>query len=319
MKLEQLEQLIQIYQWGSFNIAAQYLHMTHQNLSRSMQAFEQELSVTIFSRSTKGTTLTADGKIVYSFAIRVLNEHKKMLTMLQTNHQEHHPNNIEQKTYHLQIAHSAMLDFIVNPLLHNITQHGHAITTQSMELNLSTCSQTANDSTQYDLIFLQGEHNSLLKHSKPALNYHLFILNIEKLELIANKTSPYAEYASIPRSILESIPLLCFSHDGTISNVAQICLKNHIALNIVSYTNKMSTSQELLLSGSHYAISVPSTQGSSLSNIIMQNNITTIPLDIPIRIATAVYIKKDLCETTLGQDIIAILKQAYHKTLEQIY
>ncbi|MFR6290339.1 MAG: LysR family transcriptional regulator [Peptococcaceae bacterium] len=319
MKLEQLEQLIQIYQWGSFNVAAQYLHMTHQNLSRSMQAFEQELGITIFSRSTKGTSLTTDGKIVYSFAIRVINEHKKMVTMLQASHQEQFQNNVEQEPYHLQIAHSAMLDFIVNPLLHNIAQHGHTITTQSMELNLSVCTQTVNDATYYDLIFLQEDRKSLLKHSKPASHYHLFILNIEKLELIANKTSPYAEYASIPRSSLESIPLLCFSHDGTISNVAQICLKNHIALNIVSYTNKISTSQELLLSGSHHAICVPSTQGPSFSNIIMQNNMTTIPIDIPIRIATAVYIKKDLCETTLGQDIIATLKQAYHKTLEQIY
>ncbi|MBQ2993898.1 MAG: LysR family transcriptional regulator, partial [Peptococcaceae bacterium] len=58
MRIEQLEQLIQINQWSSMNIAAQYLHMTHQNLSRSMKQLEEELNITIFSRTNKGSVLT---------------------------------------------------------------------------------------------------------------------------------------------------------------------------------------------------------------------------------------------------------------------
>lgn len=318
MRLEQLEQLIQIQQWGSLNIAAQYLHMTHQNLSRSIQQLERELDVTIFLRNAKGVTLTADGENVFNFAVAVYNEYQKMQHSLHTSRQLLLYNDATQ-SYQLKVALSSSLDLVFNPLLHNIMSYGYHITTNSCELNMNKCLQAASESTQYDLIFIQNDYNYLLEHSKAAANYHLFVLYVEKLELITNKHSPYAQYKSISRSILETIPLLVFSHDSNISNVAQVCIENHIKLNIVSHTNVISTAHELLLFGQQCSISVPSAQATLQANPLTQNNVVSIPLDIPIRIATAVYIRKELCEIPLGQTISAILQQAYEKTIEQIY
>ncbi len=318
MRLEQLEQLIQIQQWGSFNIAAQYLHMTHQNLSRSIQQLEKELNITIFLRNSKGVTLTADGEIVYSFAVAVYNEYQKMQHTFHTRHQSLFYNDATQ-SYQLNVALSSSLDLVFNPLLHNIMSYGHHVTTSSYELNMNECLQAANTSIQYDLIFIQNDYNYLLNHSRAAANYHLFVLYVEKLELITNKNSPYAQHKSISRSVLETIPLLVFSHDSSISNVAQVCIENHVKLNIVSYTNIVSTAHELLIFGQQCVISVPSAQGMLWANPLTQDNLVSIPLDIPIRIATAVYIKKELCETSLGQTITTIFRQAYGKTMEQIY
>lgn len=318
MRLEQLEQLIQIKQWGSLNIAAQYLHMTHQNLSRSIQQLENELNITILLRHSKGVALTFDGECVYNFAIAVHNEYQKMQHTLQINH-ELSPYNNASQSYQLKVALSSSLDLIFNPLLYNIMQYGYQITMNSYELNMKNCLQAANDSNQYDLIFVQNDYNYLLNHSKAATNYHLFILFVEKLELITNKNSPYAQCKSISRSALESIPLIAISHDSNISNVVQVCTENHIKLNIVSYTNISSTAQELLTFGQQCAISVPSAQSALHSNPLTQNNLAFIPLDIPICIATAVYIKKEFCQIPFGENIVTILQQAYSKTIEQIY
>lgn len=318
MRLEQLEQLIQIQQWGSLNIAAQYLHMTHQNLSRSIQQLENELGITIFLRNSKGVKLTSDGKKVYSFAVAVYNEYQKMQNTLHNKHQSLYPDDIAS-IYQLKVALSNSLDLVFNPLLFNIISQGYHITTHSYELNMAMCLQAASTSIEYDLIFVQNDYNYLFRHSKPAANYHLFVLYVEKLELVTNKNSPYAQYKTISRSMLETIPLVVLSHDSSVSNVAQVCIENHIKLNIVSYTNIASTAQNLVTFGPQCAIAVPSSQAIIHANPFLQDNLVSIPLDIPVRIATAVYIKKELYELPLGEIITTIFKQAYVKTLEQVY
>ncbi len=319
MRIEQLEQLIQINQWNSMNIAAQYLHMTHQNLSRSMKQLEDELGITIFSRNNKGTVLTSDGEKLLGFAITVVTAQNKLLSSFTQFKSHHSLDSNVINSYHLNVALTTSMNFIFNPLLYNIMRQDFSITTNTYEYSLSACMNTVETDILHDIVILQQDYKYLLNHSKAAANYHLYALYIEKLELMISKSSPYAEHRSISKNIFETIPLALFSQDENPSNVAQICLENKIRLNISSYSNVSSTIQELLLFGQHGVIGVPSVQTELKLNPTTRDNIVSIPIDIPLRIATAFFIKKELCETPLGEAILTILNNAYGKTLEQLY
>lgn len=314
MRLEQLEQVVEIRQWGSYNIAASYLHTTHQNLSRSIQKLEEELQTTIFLRGAKGAILTESGEQVYNFAMTVMNEYHKLCSQLN----QHHP---KPKTpdQPLKVALTASLDLVLKPLLYNLSYDSDYFSLDCRELNMMDCVHAAGESADYDLIFLQNDYQSFLEHSKPAANYRLFILNAEKIELITSKSSPYAQHALISRELLKSIPLMCYSHDSAPTNIAQVCLNKNIPLHIVSYTNISSFLQEMMVFGNTHTIAVPFAQQSLWSNPMLKDQLVAIPIDLPFKIASAVWVKKEFSETALGEKIIHILRQAYHKTVEEIY
>lgn len=48
--------------------------MTRQSVSQSLAQFEQELGIQIFDRSKNGCRLTAEGQIVYRYAVKILTE-----------------------------------------------------------------------------------------------------------------------------------------------------------------------------------------------------------------------------------------------------
>ena len=318
MRIEQLEQLIQIKQWGSMNVAAQYLHMTHQNLNRSMKQLEDELGITLFLRNTKGTVFTNDGEKILAFAIRTINDYNKLLTSFRSTQSSSIYDN-ETHMYKLNVALANSMDNLFNSVLYNIVQQNFSVAPNVYELSLDSCMNTVENSSIHDIVVLQQDYKYLINHSKAANNYHLFALYIEKLDLIINKSSSYAQLKSISRSLFETIPLVILSQNTKPSAVAQICLDNKIKLNIISYTNIVSTMQELLLAGGLGVIGVPSVQKVLYSNPIIRDSIISIPIDIPLRIATAFFIKKELCETPLGEAILSILNDAYGKTLEQLY
>lgn len=80
MTLQQLRYLIAIAEYGSINAAAQNLYASQSNLSTAIKELEQELGITIFTRSNRGVTLTNDGTELLGYARQVIEQ----ATMLET-------------------------------------------------------------------------------------------------------------------------------------------------------------------------------------------------------------------------------------------
>lgn len=62
MTIQQLRYVITIAEQGSMNKAAQVLYTAQPSLTSSVRELERELGITIFHRSGRGVTLTADGE-----------------------------------------------------------------------------------------------------------------------------------------------------------------------------------------------------------------------------------------------------------------
>lgn len=75
MRIEQLKQVIQIAQSGSFNKAASELYISQSNLSLSIKSLEAETGHQIFIRTSKGAELTAFGSEFLNHAIATCNQY----------------------------------------------------------------------------------------------------------------------------------------------------------------------------------------------------------------------------------------------------
>lgn len=74
MNLQHMKYAIVIAQTQSINKAAEQLYVGQPTLSRAIKELESNLGITLFERSTKGMTLTADGELFIRCAKNVLSQ-----------------------------------------------------------------------------------------------------------------------------------------------------------------------------------------------------------------------------------------------------
>lgn len=78
MRTEQLEYMLDLQNTGSISKTADKHLISHQAVSKSIKALEDELSVMLINRSSKGVSLTVAGKYFCDFAKTVLDERLKL-------------------------------------------------------------------------------------------------------------------------------------------------------------------------------------------------------------------------------------------------
>jgi len=71
--LTQLEVLVAVAQEKGFSRAAERLHRSQPAVSQAIARLEDELQRTVFDRSSKDGTLTDSGRVLYAYAVQLLN------------------------------------------------------------------------------------------------------------------------------------------------------------------------------------------------------------------------------------------------------
>ena len=72
MKIEQIQQIIEVAQVGSINRASQNLYIAQSTLSSSIKCVETELRQKLFIRTQKGIEQTEFGKIFVKYGETIL-------------------------------------------------------------------------------------------------------------------------------------------------------------------------------------------------------------------------------------------------------
>ncbi|MCR6544932.1 LysR family transcriptional regulator [Dehalobacterium formicoaceticum] len=78
MRIEQLEQIVKIDEFGSLSKAANALFISQPSLSVSLSRLEEELGLKIFERSSTGVVLLEQGEAVLELAKYTLNLSEKI-------------------------------------------------------------------------------------------------------------------------------------------------------------------------------------------------------------------------------------------------
>lgn len=72
MDIKQLKYFVKIVDCGSLSKAAKELNLSQPPLSKQLMMLERELGVTLLNRSTKGVSLTDEGKFLYQRAVDIV-------------------------------------------------------------------------------------------------------------------------------------------------------------------------------------------------------------------------------------------------------
>lgn len=76
MKLHQLRYIVEVARCGSINEAAKKLYITQPSLSTAIKELEEEFAINIFTRTTKGVSLTTQGTEFLGYAKQILEQTK---------------------------------------------------------------------------------------------------------------------------------------------------------------------------------------------------------------------------------------------------
>lgn len=128
MNLQHLQYIVEIYKCGSISKAAQKLFVSQPYLSKILLKIENDLQITIFSRSKDGVTLTYSGKSFIQYAERLLNTVENL-------------NNIYKETYKkterlfISSVHSS---YVIDSYIHMLNK----IDFESLEFNYKECEES---------------------------------------------------------------------------------------------------------------------------------------------------------------------------------
>ena len=79
MTLQQLNYVITISETGSYNKAAEKLYAAQPSLTSAVRELEKEIGITIFNRTNKGVTLTAEGAAFLPYARQVYGQYLNLM------------------------------------------------------------------------------------------------------------------------------------------------------------------------------------------------------------------------------------------------
>ncbi len=110
MTLQQLHYAITIAESGSLNKAAEILYISQPSLTESMKELEKGLGITVFNRSGRGVTLTADGSEFLQYAKQVYAQYENLIEKYEN------PKNLKKKfgvsTQHYSFAVKAFVELV---------------------------------------------------------------------------------------------------------------------------------------------------------------------------------------------------------------
>ena len=74
MNLLHLKYAVEVEKTGSINKAAENLYMNQPNLSRAIKELENSIGITIFERSARGMSITAEGEEFLRYAKKIISQ-----------------------------------------------------------------------------------------------------------------------------------------------------------------------------------------------------------------------------------------------------
>lgn len=307
MKLEQLHYLVQAYHWGSVHKAANYCHVSHQLIYRSLKQLEEEFNIKLFNKEDKILSLTPEGEIIYQNALQMLKSEASIINSLK----HFNPRCLDCiEAGEFNVLHSPGLDYIVEPAVYNIIRKYPQLYVNIHNQNIDVCREMLN-SDFYDFIFLQDFKTTLSQHTKFASTYHLNLLDESNMFLYTCPSSPYASQKSVKLRDIKELPMVSYSANmAQKSTMLSLLQENNITLNVQSSVNSFNTYCQLISFGTLYGI------GSGLTPL-KNNKIVAIPINSNFKVCNAVFCNKKHIANTFNDEFYRSLCDVFdtHKII----
>lgn len=200
--LQQMKYIIAIVQCGSITEAANRLYVSQPSLTNAVKSVEAEMGITIFLRSAKGITLTADGSEFLSYVRQVVEQaelleqrylHKKPIRQLCSVSTQHY-------------------SFAVNAFVNVIS----ALDTEEYELTLretrtyEIIEDVRNFRSELGLLYLSDFNEKVMTKLLKENHLEFHLLFCAEPHVFISAEHPLAAKSEITLEELQPYPCLCF-------------------------------------------------------------------------------------------------------------
>lgn len=199
MNFEQMEYIVNVAKEKSITKAADKLFISPSGMSQSITQLENELGVKIFNRAKQGVTLTFEGEIVISKAIKLLN------TINELNNEIKDFKNSNQN--HLKIVTAPTFTFLLQETMLKFNLANHDATFEIIEQNPADIVQNFNKEN-YDFALIHAALEDL-KKEKNIRYEHIYKGHVC---IAVGKNSPFynCEYVT-PNDLVNNSKLLMYN------------------------------------------------------------------------------------------------------------
>ncbi len=229
MRLEQLEYLLSLQETGSISRTAERYIISHQAVSKAIQALEKEFSVVILERSSKGVRLTPAGLRFCQFAEIVLAEKERLGQELASYKTQSYP------TITGDLVIYAVPRYITPPFLNFIEKMRIAFPKLNLVLNNATAdsiiekvSFTENTialfTSGYNEIEHAGKLSAVLKSFTTKHHLQYQILDDQLLYACVHQKSPLCQIESFSCVNTQQYPFVSFTYPFDTSYAAQFVI-----------------------------------------------------------------------------------------------
>lgn len=303
MYLEQLNYFIEVANTKSMSTAGHNLHVTQQNISKSIKQLESELGLQLFSRTPHGIFLTEVGKSVYIDALEIL-------TQVNTFQKKYAaPDLIQGKKCSLSILSIYGLDHLQTEITKLVTSRFINYDFNIFETDPSRVQQLLHDD-RYNIIAMETNNLDEVYTKELTDMYHAFLVKEDKLRLHVSKLNPIAEQNNISINALAYLPLIAFCSEGTTPYFFDILEQRNIKLNTTFTTNNILTAYNYVEKGLAYGLTtkyIYMNTGNSLAK-----NCTLIPLKEKINIYYVIFMNKTtIAPSECSEAIYTTLNEKY--------
>lgn len=200
MRLEQLEYLMGIHQYGSMNLAAQHLHVSQQAISHAIRALEEEYGLVLLERIPRKPVLTEAGQIVLEASEMIFNTILQMESQL-----KHLKRETNTSLYSILITPSTR--WCLSELAEKIYKINLDYKVKLFNGTISTMLQKLHQH-EADVIVITDLENNLKQIDFSATKLHI----VQKCNLCAfvSKHSPLAQYRTLSIKSLIKYPIVLF-------------------------------------------------------------------------------------------------------------
>lgn len=293
MTIAQLKYVTEVAKTKSINAAAQSLFISQSGLSTAIKELEEELGITIFNRTNRGISITADGETFIRYANNVLLQFKFM--------EEKYFGNDEVKTsFSVSMHHSTFATKIFAEVIkaYGLKEYEYSLyetTTKSVLDNI--CRSKSELGVLYISSFNRDYYEKVFKE----LNLEFEVLGTFPVCAYVGENHPLAGRKEILLSELEEYPCLIFDQDEDSSFYFYEEIISASEYKNVIKTSDRGTTLELLRELDGYSVGIGTFYDEKLDK-----GLTAISIKTDERIDVGYIKRKNAKLSELGEEYIRL-------------
>lgn len=299
MRIEQLYAIVEVGQSSSMSEAAQKLHTSSQNVSKTISQLEKELNIILFTRSSQGVFLTPEGKVIYDYACDIV----KRIDMLKQ-YTNILPKQSTSVVGSLHITANISLSSLMVDLLEKMRFfYPNIRISLDSTAAMPTVENFASGKCQASFISLPEEGRDFLKvYQKEA---DIFFFEEENLKVFMNRNSPYINQNHFSLKTLSKLPFIDYLGEFSSSSFAQqVFARYGLAPNIIFSCNNSQLTLDYISKNDAYCFGTNDILKAS--SVVKQLPLVIKPLKERINIMRFLLVSKN--RKKCGKEIEALVK-----------